>query len=135
LVDHGWKQVDINSPSADLAWVGATSDVKKTGFLRYEDSIYNIKTVVKNLLKGNGVKGYSTSDPDYPYSKNVITDKAQLYIELNKKCPEICNKYMAESWMLSDEKRNSEYSEKEGILIIKPLGVGAGGGEGIYSIS
>ena len=135
LVDHGWKQVDINSPSADLAWVGATSDVNKTGFLRYEDSIYNIKTVVKNLLKGNGVKGYSTSDADYPYSKNVITDKAQLYIELNKKCPEICKKYMAESWMLSDEKRNSEYSEKEGILIIKPLGVGAGGGEGIEYIS
>ena len=135
LVDHGWKQVDISSPSADFAWVGATSDVKKTGFLRYEDSIDNIKTVVKNLLKGNGVKGYSTSDPDYPYSKNVITDKAQLYIELNKKCPEICKKYMAESWMLSDEKRNSEYSEKEGILIIKPLGVGAGGGEGIEYIS
>ena len=37
--------------------------------------------------------------------------------------------------MLSDEKRNSEYSEKEGILIIKPLGVGAGGGEGIEYIS
>jgi len=138
LVEHKWKQVDINSPSADFAWVGATSDVKKTGFLRYEEVIYNIKTVVKNLLKGNGVKGYSTSDPDYPYTKNVITDKAQLYIELNKKCPEICKKYMAESWMLSDEKRNSEYGVSdggEGVLIIKPLGVGAGGGEGIEYIT
>ena len=137
FVDHKWKQVDINSPAADFAWVGATSDEKKTGFLRYEESIYNIKTTVKSLLKGNGVKGYSTSDPDYPYTKNVITDKAQLYIELNKKCPEICKKYMAESWLLSDEKRTSEYakSEGEGILIIKPLGVGAGGGEGIEYIT
>jgi hypothetical protein len=70
------------------------------------------------LLKGNGVKGYSTSDPDYPYTKNVITDKAQLYIELNKKCPDVCKKYMAESWLLSDEKRVAEYSEaNDGILI------------------
>jgi hypothetical protein len=34
LVDRKWKQVDINSPAADFAWVGATSDEKKTGFLR-----------------------------------------------------------------------------------------------------
>lgn len=93
LVDRKWKQVDINSPSADFAWVGATSD-EKTGFLRYEESIYNIKTTVKNLLKGNGVKGYSTSDADYPYTKNVITDKAQLYIELNKNVP----KFVKNTW-------------------------------------
>jgi len=135
LVDHKWKQVDINEPGADFAYVGATNDAKKTGFLRYEESIYNIKTTLKNLLKGNGVKGYSTSDADYPYTKNVITDKAQLYIEMKKKCPEICKKYMAESWMLSDEKRTSEYSDADGVLIIKPLGVGAGGGEGIEYVT
>ena len=133
LTDHKWKQVDIKTPNADFAWVGATVG---GDFLRYEDSIYEIKTVVKNLLKGNGVKGFSTSDPDYPYTKNVITDKAQLYIEMKKKCPEICKKYMADSWLLSDEKRVAEYSEADdGILIIKPLGVGAGGGEGIVYVT
>lgn len=133
LTDHKWKQVDIKTPSADFAWVGATVG---GDFLRYEDSIYEIKTTVKNLLKGNGVKGFSTSDPDYPYTKNVITDKAQLYMEMRKKCPEICKKYMAESWFLSDEKRIAEYSEADdGILIIKPLGVGAGGGEGIVYVT
>ena len=133
LTDHKWKQVDIKTPNADFAWVGATVG---TDFLRYEESIYEIKTTLKNLLKGNSVKGYSTSDPDYPYTKNVITDKAQLYIELKKKCPEICKKYMAESWLLSDEKRVAEYSEADdGVLIIKPLGVGAGGGEGIVYVT
>ena len=133
LTDHKWKQVDIKTPNADFAWIGATVG---TDFLRYEESIYEIKTTLKNLLKGNGVKGYNTSDPDYPYTKNVITDKAQLYIELKKKCPEICKKYMAESWFLSDEKRVAEYSEADdGILIIKPLGVGAGGGEGIVYVT
>ena len=133
LTDHKWKQVDIKTPNADFAWIGATVG---TDFLRYEEGIYEIKTTLKNLLKGNGVKGYSTSDPDYPYTKNVITDKAQLYIELKKKCPEICKKYMAESWLLSDEKRVAEYSEADdGILIIKPLGVGAGGGEGIVYVT
>ena len=133
LTDHKWKQVDIKTPNADFAWVGATVG---GDFLRYEDSIYEIKTTLKNLLKGNGVKGFSTSDPDYPYTKNVITDKAQLYMEMHKKCPEICKKYMAESWFLSDEKRVAEYSEADdGILIIKPLGVGAGGGEGIVYVT
>jgi hypothetical protein len=133
LTDHKWKQVDIKTPNADFAWVGATVG---GDFLRYEESIYEIKTTVKNLLKGNGVKGFSTSDPDYPYTKNVITDKAQLYMEMSKKCPEICKKYMAESWFLSDEKRVAEYSEADdGILIIKPLGVGAGGGEGIVYVT
>jgi hypothetical protein len=133
LTDHKWKQVDIKTPNADFAWVGATVG---GDFLRYEDSIYEIKTTVKNLLKGNGVKGFSTSDPDYPYTKNVITDKAQLYMEMNKKCPEICKKYMAESWFLSDEKRVAEYSEADdGVLIIKPLGVGPGGGEGIVYVT
>jgi hypothetical protein len=133
LTDHKWKQVDIKTPNADFAWVGATVG---GDFLRYEDSIYEIKTTVKNLLKGNGVKGFSTSDPDYPYTKNVITDKAQLYMEMSTKCPEICKKYMAESWFLSDEKRVAEYSEADdGILIIKPLGVGAGGGEGIVYVT
>ena len=126
LTDHKWKQVDIKTPNADFAWVGAT-----TVGGDFEDSIYEIKTTVKNLLKGNGVKGFSTSDPDYPYTKNVITDKAQLYMEMRKKCPEICKKYMAESWLLSDEKRVAEYSEADdGVLIIKPLGIGAGGGGG-----
>ena len=133
LTDHKWKQVDIKTPNADFAWVGATVG---GDFLRYEDSIYEIKTTLKNLLKGNGVKGFSTSDPDYPYTKNVITDKAQLYMEMSKKCPEICKKYMAESWLLSDEKRLAEYSEEnDGVLIIKPLGVGAGGGEGIVYVT
>ena len=133
LTDHKWKQVDIKTPNADFAWVGATVGGE---FLRYEESIYEIKTTLKNLLKGNGVKGFSTDDPDYPYTKNVITDKAQLYIEMNKKCPEVCKKFMAESWFLSDEKRVAEYSEAEdGILIIKPLGVGAGGGEGIVHVT
>ena len=133
LTDHKWKQVDIKTPNADFAWVGATVG---GDFLRYEDSIYEIKTTLKNILKGNGVKGFSTSDPDYPYTKNVITDKAQLYIEMSKKCPEICKKYMAESWLLSDEKRVAEYSEADdGVLIIKPLGVGAGGGEGIVYVT
>jgi hypothetical protein len=135
LTDHKWKQVDIKTPNADFAWVGATVGGE---VLRYEDSIYEIKTTVKNLLKGNGVKGFSTSDPDYPYTKNVITDKAQLYMEMSKKCPEICKKYMAESWLLSDEKRVAEYSEADdGILIIKPLGITSspGRGEGIVYVT
>ena len=128
LTDHKWKQVDNKTPNADFAWVGATigGDV-----VRYEDGIHEIKTTLKNLLKGNGIKRFSTNDSDYPYTKNVITDKAQLYTEMSKKCPEICKKYMSESWLLSDEKRVAEYSEADdGVLIIKPLGITGGGGGG-----
>jgi len=132
LTDHKWKQVDTKTPNADFAWVGAT--IGGDDVMRYEDGIYEIKTTVKNLLKGNGIKRFSTNDPDYPYTKNVITDKAQLYAEMSKKCPEICKKYMSESWLLSDEKRVAEYSEADdGVLIIKPLGYG--GGEGIVHVT
>ena len=116
-----WTEVPITSPTADFAWVGATIG---NDYLKYEESIYSIKTVLKNLLVGGGVKGETVN-------KDVITNKACLYENMKRRFPDIYKKYMPDTKLLKDV-----HNIKEGeIYIIRPIGPGAGGGAGVKVIT
>jgi hypothetical protein len=121
LIGKGWKEVSINSEYADFAWVGATIG---TNYLKYDKSIYEIKTILKNLLVGGGVKG----DTD---NKDVITNKSCLYTNMKKQFPNIYKKYMMKTYAY-----NRLYDYKEGdVVIIRPIGAGAGGGADVYVVN
>jgi hypothetical protein len=121
LRGKGWKEVSINSEYADFAWVGATIG---TNYLKYDKSIYEIKTILKNLLVGGGVKG----DTD---NKDVITNKSCLYTNMKKQFPNIYKKYMMKTYAY-----NRLYDYKEGdVVIIRPIGAGAGGGADVYVVN
>jgi hypothetical protein len=121
LLSKGWHEVSINSEYADFAWVGATIG---TNYLKYDKSIYEIKTILKNLLVGGGVKG----DTD---NKDVITNKSCLYTNMKKQFPNIYKKYMMKTYAY-----NRLYDYKEGdVVIIRPIGAGAGGGADVYVVN
>ena len=121
LIGKGWQEVSINSEYADFAWVGATIG---TNYLKYDKSIYEIKTILKNLLVGGGVKG----DTD---NKDVITNKSCLYANMKKQFPNIYKRYMMKTYAY-----NRLYDYKEGdVVIIRPVGAGAGGGADVYVVN
>jgi hypothetical protein len=121
LLSKGWQEVSIDDEYADFAWVGATVG---TNYLKYDKSIYEIKTILKNLLVGGGVKG----DTD---NKDVITNKSCLYANMKKQFPNIYKRYMMKTYAY-----NRLYSYKEGdVIIIRPIGAGAGGGADVYVVN
>lgn len=121
LLSKGWCEVSIDDKYADFAWVGATVG---TNYLKYDKSIYEIKTILKNLLVGGGVKG----DTD---NKDVITNKSCLYANMKKQFPNIYKRYMMKTYAY-----NRLYSYKEGdVVIIRPIGAGAGGGADVYVVN
>jgi hypothetical protein len=122
-IGGGWEEVSINSAQADFAWVGATVG---SNYLKYDKSIYDIKTTLKNLLVGGGVKG----DTD---NKDVITNKACLYKNMKKQFPNIYKKYMMKTHNVHI-KNNELYDYKDGdVIIIRPIG--AGGGADVYVVN
>jgi uncharacterized membrane protein YgcG len=121
LLSKGWLEVSIDNEYADFAWVGATVG---TNYLKYDKSIYEIKTILKNLLVGGGVKG----DTD---NKDVITNKSCLYTNMKKQFPSIYKKYMMKTYAW-----NKLYSYRDGdVVIIRPVGPGAGGGADVYVVN
>ena len=121
LLSKGWLEVSIDNEYADFAWVGATVG---TNYLKYDKSIYDIKTILKNLLVGGGVKG----DTD---NKDVITNKSCLYTNMKKQFPSIYKRYMMKTYAW-----NKVYNYKDGdVVIIRPVGPGAGGGADVYVVN
>ena len=119
-----WKELNIlsdNISHVDFAWVGATIG---DNYLKYDKKIYEIKTTLKNLLEGGGVKG----DVD---KKDVITNKSSLYFNLKEKFPELSQKYMMETTTL----KNIKNIENNKVYIVRPIGPGAGGGADVYVVS
>ena len=118
-----WKELDINNKNVsyvDFAWIGATIG---DNYLKYDKRIYEVKTKLKNLLEGGGVKG----DTD---KKDVITNKSSLYFNLKELYPELCKKYMMYTTTLREMKKIDNK-----IYIIRPIGPGAGGGADVYVVS
>ena len=120
LKNYLWKQIDINSTSVDFAWVGATIG---NDYLKYDKQIYEIKSILKNLLKGGGVKG----DTNF---KDVITNKSELYFNMLKH-----NQFITQKFMMKTIKLNLLNYVNDQIFIIRPIGPGAGGGADIHIIT
>ena len=119
LINHLWVENNINAEYVDFAWVGASIG---TDYLKYDEKIYKIKTLLKNLLVGGGVKG----DKD---NKDVITNKSELYFNMIKYQYNIAQKYLMKTNKLKDI---DNINDK--VLIIRPIGPGAGGGNDVYVV-
>jgi hypothetical protein len=71
-------------------------------------------------------------------SKNIITNKANLYTNFKKYYPNECNQYMAASWQLKDFIKNASLVDriksKKDVFIIRPAGIGAFSGKDIFVV-
>ena len=121
LEKNGWTYVafeDLYSynmeKNVDFAWFGASIGNE---YLKFDPRIYNVNTVLKNLICGSGVRGDTTE-------KDVVTNKHALYFNFMQQFPDVCCKHMCKSWDLY----NIHEINKDTVLILRPVGSGAGGG-------
>jgi hypothetical protein len=125
LESRGWKYIDFDAITPetyiDFAWVGGTIGNE---YLKFDPRVYSLKTTLKNLLVGSGVRG------DYR-DKDVITNKYELYYNIVRLSPEIGKKHLCESYDL----KRLTFLQRDQILISRPVGVGTGGGNGICMIT
>jgi hypothetical protein len=109
-------------PFSDVAWLGV-ADYKT---FKNDPDIYNIRTILQNIITGDGIHGTTTD-------KNVLTNKAEMYKNIMKHNPEIGRRYLPKTWNLKEFK--PETIEKGNVFIVKPVGTGAGGGTDISVIT
>lgn len=121
LVSKGWKYIPFEElyisnsyMYVDFAWFGA--NIGKD-YLKYDPRIYEVNTYIKNLIVGSGVRG-ETKD------KDIITNKHSLYHQFNKQFPEVCSKHLCDSIDINE----IENVDNGDVLILRPVGSGAGGG-------
>ena len=109
-------------PFSDVAWLGV-ADYKT---FKNDPDIYNIRTILQNIIAGDGIHGTTTD-------KNVLTNKAEMYKNIMKHNPEIGGRYLPKTWNLKEFK--PETIKEDNVFIVKPVGTGAGGGTDISVIT
>jgi hypothetical protein len=109
-------------PFSDFAWLGV-ADYKT---FKNDSDIYNIRTILQNVITGDGIHGTTTD-------KNVLTNKAEMYKNIMKHNPDIASQYLPKTWNLKDFK--PETIQSGNVFIVKPVGTGAGGGTDISVIT
>jgi len=121
LEKNGWTYIEFQElylnnidKFVDFAWFGASIGNE---YLKFDSRIYNINTIIKNLICGSGVRGDIVE-------KDVVTNKHALYFNFIQQFPDICNKHMCKSWDLN----NINEIKKDEVFILRPVGSGAGGG-------
>lgn len=124
LNKDGWheltKEQVLSSPNkfVDFFWFGQSNEEGT----RFDKSLYDVKSTLKTLL---------WREKSHLTGKDVITNKGQLYFNMRKQFPEICEKHMAKSRYLTEVK---EVKEGE-ILIVRPAGHGAVQGIGVNVVT
>ena len=128
LQKNGWVYIEFDDlysnkmeKSVDFAWFGASLGNE---YLRYDPRIYDITTVLKNLICGSGVRGDTIE-------KDTVTNKHALYFNFVKYFPDVCKKHLCESWDINDVRQ----IRKDEVLIIRPVGPGAGGGANVSIVA
>jgi hypothetical protein len=86
------KQV-LATPSkfVDFFWMGQSNEEGN----RFDKDLYQIKSTLKTLL---------WRDNSHMQGKDVVTNKQQLYTNMNKHFPDICSKHMAKTFLLGHVK-------------------------------
>lgn len=98
-----WKKHDYNTDGLSPSLLFVDDE-----FIIKMPELYSIKSTIKNLIDEN---------------KKSITNKDNLYVNLNKKYPNICEKYMMKQYQIN----NKNYKEipknifENKIWIIKPV--------------
>lgn len=125
LTSKGWKYIPFDQLTTDIniefAWIGGTIGGE---YLKFDQRVYHLKTTLKNLIVGSGVRG------DYT-DKDTITNKYELYYNICRISPHIAKKHLCESYDL----KRLTFLQRDQILIARPVGVGTGGGNGISMIT
>ena len=98
LDSKGFKEVskkdvlESTNKFVDFFWMGLSSNLAN---YRFDKDLYQINSTLKTLL---------WRDKSYLHGKDVITNKQQLYFNMNKYFPDICSKHMAKTYLLKDIK-------------------------------
>ena len=111
-------------PFSDVAWLGV-ADYKT---FKNDPDIYNIRTILQNIIAGDGIHGTTTD-------KNVLTNKAEMYKNIMKHNPEIGGKYLPKTWNMKEFNPGTIDKANANVFIVKPVGTGAGGGTDISVIT
>ena len=85
------KQQVLATPNkfVDFFWMGQSNEEGN----RFDKDLYQIKSTLKTLL---------WRDKSHTQGKDVITNKQQLYLNMNKYFPDICSKHMAKTYLLKN---------------------------------
>jgi hypothetical protein len=103
LNKNGFKEVSkkqvlsSSSKFVDFFWMGQSNEEGN----RFDKDLYQIKSTLKTLL---------WRDKSHTQGKDVITNKQQLYINMNKHFPDICSKHMAKTFLLKNVESLSSLS-------------------------
>lgn len=108
---HDWKEVCFDKNT----WNGRIDMIFVDGAF-IDKRLYNVQCTLKNLLDD---------------SKEIMTNKSNLFVNMNNSFPEIATKHMAFTRNLI----NVESLETNNVLIIKPVGRGAYAGKDIVRVS
>ena len=81
LLNYGLQETTDPTTKPFLLWMEQLENNK------FDDRYYKTQCFIMNILSDE---------------KTIITDKSNLYINFNKKYPEACEKYMAQTWALDD---------------------------------
>ena len=149
LNGNGFKEVSkqqvlaIPSKHVDFFWMGQSNEEGN----RFDKDLYQIKSTLKTLL---------WRDNSHTQGKDVITNKQQLYLNMNKYFPDICSKHMAKTFLLknvksimpsttpitstteetiSSSQSSNGTEENQVVYIVKPAGHGACAGVGVTVVT
>lgn len=114
---YGYKEI-INADSKPfLLWVGFMEDLK------FNKKYFNTSCFLMNILND---------------SKNIITNKFNLYFNFKESFPNEYLNYMAESWDINKFIENSilknRISKDNEVFIVKPAGISAFKGKNIFIV-
>ena len=152
LNSNGFKEVSkqqvlaTSSKHVDFFWMGQSNEEGN----RFDKDLYQIKSTLKTLL---------WRDNSHMQGKDVITNKQQLYLNMNKYFPDICSKHMAKTFLLknvrsimpsttpitsttstteetiSSSQSSNGTEENQVVYIVKPAGHGACAGVGVTVVT
>ena len=114
LLNDGLQETTDPTTKPFLLWMEQLENNK------FDDRYYKTQCFIMNILSDE---------------KTIITDKSNLYINFNKKYPEACEKYMAQTWVLDDFLKDEVLSKnKNKAYIVRPVGKGAFSGKDIIIV-
>lgn len=102
----------------DFFWMGQSNELGD----RFDKDLYQIKSKLKTLLY---------RDKSHLTFKDIITNKQQLFLNMQRYFPDIYKKHMAKTWLIQDIKE----IKPNQVLIVKPAGHGACAGVGVTVVT
>lgn len=118
LMQHGYKEISDPNGKPFLLFLQEMENNK------LNTAYYNTSCYIMN---------------QFDDSKEIITNKANLYANFKRGFPEKCSEFMADSWSLHEFIKNRDLKKRitndHEVFIIRPAGRGAFSGKDIYVVN